>query len=183
MLSEVVSAEWLQEAFRRIDEYKKRPPEPRYAVHTYAVVRFKTIGAAPYEGESIKDFAERISNSVAASLGHLDVRGVAPEGCDVEQIEYAEEISSVLVDEIVPDDEDPTGEKTIMHWFDDRMEPNNGNGTDPARYIALQNAFDDLLMIVKTASARIRRCDYTMAGSDLIGAIRKYQPDFLEKSA
>ena len=81
---------------------------------------------------------------MAASLNHIDVRGVAPEGCDVEQIEYAEEVSSVLVDEIVPDESDPTQERTIEHWFDDHMEPNNGNGTDPARYARLQKLVESI---------------------------------------
>lgn len=112
-------------------------PQPRYAVHTYAVIRIKTIGNAPREGETIQQFAERTSDAVAASLNRLDVRGVAPEGCDVEAIEYAEEVSSVLVDEIVLSETDPAGEETKMHWFDDRMEPNDGNGTDPARYARL----------------------------------------------
>lgn len=110
---------------------------PTYAVHTYAVIRIKTIGDAPDHGESIQKFAERVSDAVAASLNHIDVRGVSPAGCDVEQIEYAEEISAVLVDEITPDEVDPSGEQTTEYWFDDRMEPNNGNGTDPARYARL----------------------------------------------
>lgn len=136
-LADELGALRAQEAFRRIDELRNRPIEPYYAVHSYAVIRIKTIGDAPREGESIRDFGARVSDAVAASLNHIDVRGVAPEGCDVEQIEYAEEISSVLVDEIVPDDSDPTQERTIEHWFDDRMEPNGGNGTDPARYVRL----------------------------------------------
>jgi hypothetical protein len=137
MIAECATSDWVQEAFLRIDALNARPVKPHFAVHSYAVIRIKTIGDAPREGESIKEFGERVSDAVAASLNHIDVRGVSPDGCDVEQIEYAEEISSVLVDEIVPDDSDPTRERTIEHWFDDRMEPNDGNGTDPARYVRL----------------------------------------------
>lgn len=143
-ITERATGDWVQEAFRRIDELNNRPVEPHYAVHTYAVIRFKTIGEAPRDGESIKDFGTRVSDAVAASLGHLDVRGVAPEGCDVVAIEYAEEVSSVLVDEIVSDESDPTRERTITHWFDDRMEPNDGNGTDPARYVRLKKLAESI---------------------------------------
>ena len=111
------------------------PPQPSYAVHSYAVFRIKTIGDAPREGESLQQFAERVSDAVAASLHGAEVRGISVAGSDVECVEYAEEISSVLVDVVLPNEdgtEDPT-----MYWFDDRMEPNNGNGTDPARYVRL----------------------------------------------
>ena len=65
-------------------------------------------------------------------------------GSDVAAIEYAEEISSVLVDEIIPDKESPDGARTVMHWYDDRMEPNNGNGTDPARYVRLKHLVETI---------------------------------------
>ena len=129
------------EMFREVDG---APGTRSYAVHTYAVIRIKTIGNAPDEGESIPQFAQRVSDAVAASLNHIDVRGVSVAGCDVEQIEYAEEVSSVLVDEIIPDSSDPTGERTVMHWFDDRMEPNDGNGTDPARFVRLQKLVESI---------------------------------------
>lgn len=131
------------------------PPQPSYAVHSYAVFRIKTIGDAPRPGETIQKFAERVSDAVAASLNHIDVRGVAPEGCDVEQIEYAEDIAYVLVDEIVPDNSNPSGQQTIMHWFDDRMEPNNGNGTDPARYVRAEKEKERLLRIATNRSDRL----------------------------
>ena len=130
--------------FRRIDELNNRPVEPHYAVHSYAVIRVKTIGDAPREGESIRDFGSRVSDAVAATMNEVSFRGVVVEGCDIEQIEYAEEISSVLVDEIVPDESDPTQERTIEHWFDDRMEPNDGNGTDPARYVRLKKLAESI---------------------------------------
>ena len=114
---------------------KNLPPQPSYAVHSYAVFRIKTIGDAPREGESLQQFAERVSNAVAASLYGAEVRGISVAGSDVECVEYAEEISSVLVDVVLPN-EDGTEDLT-MHWFDDRMEPNNGNGTDPAHYVRL----------------------------------------------
>lgn len=119
-------------------------PMTSYAVHSYAVVRIKTIGDALREGESIKDFGTRVSDAVAASLNSIDVRGVSVAGSDVAAIEYAEEISSVLVDEIIPDKESPDGARTVMHWFDDRMEPNNGNGTDPARYVRLKHLVETI---------------------------------------
>ena len=31
-----------------------------------------------------------------------------------------------------------------MHWFDDRMEPNDGNGTDPARYVRLKKLAESI---------------------------------------
>lgn len=106
---------------------------PHYAVHTYAVFRIKTIGDSPRPGESIQQFAERVSETVAAGLGSVELRGISGvSGSDVEAVEYAEEVSSVLVDEIVDEDE------TVMHWFDDRMEPNDGNGTDSARFVRLE---------------------------------------------
>jgi hypothetical protein len=134
----------MQKAFRRIDELNNRPVEPHYAVHSYAVIRVKTIGDAPREGESIRDFGSRVSDAVAATMNEVSFREVVVEGCDIEQIEYAEEISSVLVDEIVPDESDPTRERTITHWFDDRMEPNDGNGTDPARYVRLKKLAESI---------------------------------------
>jgi hypothetical protein len=155
MIVECATGDWVREAFRRIDELQNRPVEPHYAVHTYAVIRIKTIGDAPREGESIKDFGQRVSDAVAASLNRINVRGVAPEGCDVEQIEYAEDIAYVLVDEIVPDNSDPSGQQTIMHWFDDRMEPNNGNGTDPARYVRAEKEKERLLRIATNRSDRL----------------------------
>lgn len=172
MIVECATGDWVQEAFRRIDELQNRPVEPHYAVHTYAVIRIKTIGDAPREGESIKDFGQRVSDAVATSLNHIDVRGVAPEGCDVEQIEYAEEISSVLVDEIVPDESDPVGERTVMHWFDDRMEPNNGNGTDPARYARSEKEKERLLRLAVNRSDRLlalRGLVYDIARTPLHG--------------
>lgn len=138
------------EMFREVDG---APCAKSYAVHTYAVIRIKTIGNAPDEGETIQQFAGRVSDAVAASLNRIDVRGVAPEGCDVEQIEYAEEVSSVLVDEIVPDESDPTQERTIEHWFDDHMEPNDGNGTDPARYTRLLNLVESIAATPKEGEA------------------------------
>ena len=120
------------------------PNDATYAVHSYVVIRIKTIGDAPREGESIRDFATRVSDSVAASLHNIDVRGVNVAGSDVEAIEYAEEISSVLVDEMVPDEAECGGIRTVMHWFDDRMEPNDGNGTDPARYVRLKRLVESI---------------------------------------
>lgn len=139
---------------------------PSYAVHTYAVIRIKTIGESPAEGETIQQFAERVSDKVAASLNRIDVRGVSVPGCDVEQIEYAEEISSVLVDEILPNDDDPTGERTTMHWFDDRMEPNDGNGTDPARYARLEK----LVTSIAETPLEGEPCD------DAPGGIQRWDP-------
>ena len=138
------TGDWVQKAFRRIDELNNRPVKPHYAVHSYAVIRVKTIGDAPREGESIRDFGSRVSDAVAATMNEVSFRGVVVEGCDIEQIEYAEEISSVLVDEIVPDESDPTRERTITHWFDDRMESNDGNGTDPARYVRLKKLAESI---------------------------------------
>ena len=42
------------------------------------------------------------------------------------------------------DKESPDGARTVMHWFDDRMEPNNGNGTDPARYVRLKHLVETI---------------------------------------
>ena len=53
-------------------------------------------------------------------------------------------LAAVSVDEIVPDESDSTRERTITHWFDDRMEPNDGNGTDPARYVRLKKLAESI---------------------------------------
>jgi hypothetical protein len=149
----------------------EEPPLPHYAVHTYAVFRIKTIGDSPRPGESIQQFASRVSDAVAATLGSVDMRGIGGiEGSDVEAVEYAEEVSSVLVDEITGGDDDDVK----MHWFDDHMEPNDGNGTDSARFVRLQKDFQDLLAVVTASAEKIRRADYVMARSDLLEVIKRY---------
>jgi hypothetical protein len=116
-------------------------PLPHYAVHTYAVFRIKTIGDSPRPGESMSQFAFRVSDAVAASLGNVELRGIGGiEGSDVVDVEYGEEVSSVLVDEITGGDDD----EVTMHWFDDHMEPNDGNGTDSARYARLKEEVTQL---------------------------------------
>ena len=110
---------------------------PTYTVHTYAVFRVKTTGDAPRPGEGLQEFARRTSDAVSTALSGCRLPATAVAGAEV--IEYADEISAVLVDQIV----DPLGEPK-MHWFDDRMESNDGNGTDPARFVRLQKLVESI---------------------------------------
>ena len=103
---------------------------PTYTVHTYAVFRVKTTGDAPRPGEGLQEFARRTSDAVSTALSGCRLPATAVAGAEV--IEYADEISAVLVDQIV----DPLGEPK-MHWFDDHMEPIDPSSTDPARYVRL----------------------------------------------
>ena len=134
-LEEIATPEWLREV--------RQTFPPSYAVHTYAVVRIKTIGDAPREGETLQQFAERVSDAVAAGAAQgLRVRGLSVEGSDVEHAEYADEVSAVLVDEIRYGED---GEiETVSSFFDDHMEPNDGNGTDPARYARLRKLVESI---------------------------------------
>ena len=127
-LEEIATPSWL-------DGVQYEAP-PSYAVHTYAVVRVKTIGDSPLEGETIQDFAQRVSDAVAGQMHGIRVRGLHVPGSDVEAIEYAEEVSAVLVDKVTYGEDGE--ERTESSFFDDHMEPNDGNGTDPARYARLE---------------------------------------------
>jgi Txe/YoeB family toxin of Txe-Axe toxin-antitoxin module len=141
-----------------------------FAVHTFAVIRIKTIGDAPREGETIQDFGRRVSDAVAAKLGNVSIVGIQSiEGSDIEEVAYADEVNAVLVD---VGSEDGSNKS---YFFDDKMEPNDGNGGETARYSRLQKKFQDLLDVVKEAAAKIRRCDYTMARSDLLQAFNNFK--------
>ena len=80
--------------------------------------------------------------------------------------------SDRLVDDLVPDESDPVGERTVMHRFDDRMEPNNGNGTDPARYVRSEKEKERLLRLAVNRSDRLlalRGLVYDIARTPLHG--------------
>lgn len=124
-------------------------------VHVYAVVRVKVIGV---KGENPRKIGDSIADAVSADPREWlqpvygSVRTKDGASYDIEAVEFAEEVSWVLVDEL-----DDNGDVAREHHFDARMEPMESlNGAYTAREARLERQLQTALEALHAAAPSIR---------------------------
>lgn len=124
------------------------------ATHVYAVVRIKVLGTSS-AGESHADIATNIADAIAAkpeqwmSPVHGSVRTTDGGSFDIEEVEFADAVNWVLVDEI----DDESG-KVTEHHFDHGIEPM----TDKSGFTtALEATLTEKIGQIEAENARLAR--------------------------
>lgn len=103
-------------------EMNKPAQPPTFNTHIYAVVRVKVLGTSFSQDPSV--VADKVADAVSARPnqwfapvhGSVDVDGAS---YDIEQVEFAHDVSAVLVDELSPDGD---VNDVKEHYFDQHRE-------------------------------------------------------------